>query len=88
VNRAGIALFPEDEVILPGLWEAAVGNSELTVFKTNQEGRRADARHTPRVSSTWAEPSAGCTTISLSGEVSREAGALPADESESTTGPG
>jgi hypothetical protein len=32
VNRAGIALFPEDEVILPALWEAAVGNSEVTAI--------------------------------------------------------
>jgi hypothetical protein len=51
VNRAGIALvFPEDEVILPALWEAVVGDSELTVFTTNQEGRRV---LTPELERVW-----------------------------------
>jgi hypothetical protein len=51
VNCAGIALvFPEDEVILPALWEAVVGDSELTVFLTNQEGRRV---LTPELERVW-----------------------------------
>jgi len=87
VNRAGIALFPEDEVTLPGLREAAVGNWELTVFKTNQEGRRADARHTPRVVDLGGAQRRLHDDLVAWGGIPRGR-SLPADESESTTGGG
>jgi hypothetical protein len=41
VERAGLALvFPSGDVVLPSLWEAALGNAEVNVF-VEEDGRRS-----------------------------------------------
>lgn len=41
VDRTGIALvFPSDDLVLPSLWEAVVGTTALTVFRTDEQGKR------------------------------------------------
>jgi hypothetical protein len=41
VDRAGLALvFPSDESVLPSLWEAVIGTSELRVFEVDETGKR------------------------------------------------
>lgn len=52
VDRAGIALvFPSDDVVLPSLWEAVTGTWELTVFRSDEEGRRV---FTPELERIWS----------------------------------
>jgi hypothetical protein len=55
VNRAGLALvFPNDNVVLPSLWEAAVGTGEVIVFVRDEHGRRVLSPELRRVWS-WHE---------------------------------
>lgn len=51
-NRAGIALvFPSADLVLPSLWEATTGTSEVTVFARNEQARRV---LTPELRRVWS----------------------------------
>jgi hypothetical protein len=73
VNRAGIALaFPSDELVLPSLWEAAVGDREVDVFVVDERGKRV---LTPELRLVWtlknrlAEERTACVGKHVAGRV-------------------
>lgn len=50
VDAVGIALaFPAPDLVLPSLWEAAVGSHEVIVFVEDEEGRRVLSPELERV---------------------------------------
>lgn len=52
MNRAGIALvLPSADLVLPSLWEAVTGTSEVTVFTRDEEGKRT---LTPELKRVWS----------------------------------
>ncbi len=52
VNRTGLALvFPSVDLVLPTLWEAAVGTPEVTVFERDATGKRV---LTPELAHVWS----------------------------------
>ncbi len=50
VDRVGVAVvFPSDDLVLPSLWEVAVGSGELIVFVHDEQGKRVLSPELERV---------------------------------------
>lgn len=52
VENSGIALvFPSDDIVLPSLWEAVIGDEQVTVFVVDDHGKRVLS---PELEQVWS----------------------------------